>query len=347
MSQAATFLLTGFNRSGGVRILTEVINLLADNGWQVTVLTDARYGAPFYPLHARVKSVQLTSKSRLKYLIDLAVYRYEAVFIVSSNYRTSLALGVAQLFRRTGGARIFQLLQHYDPLQFGMLDYRLPFWMRWIHSLIIRIAFYLPHEQIAVSQWIINKIGLKRVKLISNGINAHVFNAKGSLGRQYAKKLKVGVNLRKNPLKCWDETNEVLANLSVMDGIEVRAMGDAPLMDIPYVYPKNDQEIADFYKGCDVFVFLSLAEGFGLPPLEAMACGCVVVLNDAGGTREFAIDQKNAVLVPLDPSRVIFEIQQLLANQDRFESLRQAAILTGQSFSDILMKQRYLDYFNS
>jgi glycosyltransferase involved in cell wall biosynthesis len=42
----------------------------------------------------------------------------------------------------------------------------------------------------------------------------------------------------------------------------------------------TDSELADLYRAAEVFVFPSAMEGFGLPIVEAMACGCPVVLSD-------------------------------------------------------------------
>jgi glycosyltransferase involved in cell wall biosynthesis len=43
----------------------------------------------------------------------------------------------------------------------------------------------------------------------------------------------------------------------------------------------SDEDLASLYTGCEAFVFPSLYEGFGLPPLEAMACGAPVVASSA------------------------------------------------------------------
>lgn len=59
--------------------------------------------------------------------------------------------------------------------------------------------------------------------------------------------------------------------LKVPSGGDVRFLGFVGEGDLPALY-----------SGADVFVYPSLYEGFGLPPLEAMACGCPVVASRAG-----------------------------------------------------------------
>ncbi|MEM8530676.1 MAG: glycosyltransferase family 1 protein [Chloroflexota bacterium] len=48
----------------------------------------------------------------------------------------------------------------------------------------------------------------------------------------------------------------------------------------------NEEDMADLYSGAEVFVFPSLYEGFGLPPLEAMACGVPVLCGDTSSLPE-------------------------------------------------------------
>jgi glycosyltransferase involved in cell wall biosynthesis len=62
----------------------------------------------------------------------------------------------------------------------------------------------------------------------------------------------------------------------------------------------TDLELAHLYNLADLFVFPSLHEGFGLPPLEAMACGTPVVCADSGSLPEIV---GNAALV-VEPTDV-------------------------------------------
>ena len=74
-----------------------------------------------------------------------------------------------------------------------------------------------------------------------------------------------------------------------------------------------DQMLAVLYRLADVFVFPSLYEGFGLPPLEAMASGTPVVTSNVSSLPEVVGDA--ALLVdPYDPSAIADAIERLLTD---------------------------------
>src|SRR5205085_9520030 len=59
----------------------------------------------------------------------------------------------------------------------------------------------------------------------------------------------------------------------------------------------DDQELAALYAAADALVFPSDEEGFGLPPLEALACGTPVVAFDTRALAETLADEPGARLV--------------------------------------------------
>jgi glycosyltransferase involved in cell wall biosynthesis len=52
----------------------------------------------------------------------------------------------------------------------------------------------------------------------------------------------------------------------------------------------NDQQLAAIYQAAEALVYPSLYEGFGIPPLEAMACGTVVIAADSSSIPEIVGD---------------------------------------------------------
>ena len=90
------------------------------------------------------------------------------------------------------------------------------------------------------------------------------------------------------------------------------------------------EETVRFYQAADVFVYPSLNETFGLPLLEAMACGCPVVTSDVSAMPETAGGA--AVLCdPKDPAsiaRAMIEAAGPGLDRLRDQGLRRAAQFT-------------------
>ena len=58
------------------------------------------------------------------------------------------------------------------------------------------------------------------------------------------------------------------------------------------------EDIRRVYSGLDIFLFTSRLEGFGNPPLEAMACRTAVVSTSVGGVPDYSVDGTNILLAP-------------------------------------------------
>jgi glycosyltransferase involved in cell wall biosynthesis len=72
-------------------------------------------------------------------------------------------------------------------------------------------------------------------------------------------------------------------------------------------------ELVSLYRRAAAVVFPSLYEGFGLPPLEAMACGCPVACSDAAALREVC-GAAARYFVPEDPAAIAAAVAEVLAD---------------------------------
>jgi glycosyltransferase involved in cell wall biosynthesis len=87
-----------------------------------------------------------------------------------------------------------------------------------------------------------------------------------------------------------------------------------------WVGEPTDGELAALLRGARCLVYPSLYEGFGLPVLEAMACGTPVVTSRGGATEEVAGGA--AVLVDAnDPASVAEGIEEAVARRDELRAL--------------------------
>jgi len=87
-----------------------------------------------------------------------------------------------------------------------------------------------------------------------------------------------------------------------------------------------EAELVTVYNRSRIFGSSSVAEGFALPPAEAMACGCAVASTDSGGIREYAEHEVNALLSPpRDPEALARNMSRLLED----DGLRQKIAVAG------------------
>ncbi len=80
-----------------------------------------------------------------------------------------------------------------------------------------------------------------------------------------------------------------------------------------------DEDVPLFYSAAEVFIYPSLFEGFGLPVVEAMACGVPVITSRGSSLEEVAGDA--ALLVdPLSEDSITSALLQILQDELKCES---------------------------
>lgn len=92
------------------------------------------------------------------------------------------------------------------------------------------------------------------------------------------------------------------------------------------------EELPWWYNAADLFVYPSLYEGFGLPPLEAMACGTAVIASTASSLPE-VVGQAGLLVDPSDIEALAVAMEEVLADRDAQEQMRAAGLTQAQNFS--------------
>lgn len=81
-----------------------------------------------------------------------------------------------------------------------------------------------------------------------------------------------------------------------------------------------DEELINFYRVCDLFVFASIHEGFGLPVLEAMNCGALVIGSNTTSVPE-VIGHTEALFDPYSVESIANKIEEILENEELKQKL--------------------------
>lgn len=114
---------------------------------------------------------------------------------------------------------------------------------------------------------------------------------------------------------------------------EIRFLGYMADEDMPY-----------FYSGAQLFVFPTLYEGFGLPPVEAMACGSPVVASNAECMSE-VLGHAAVLEAPGNADRFATAIANVLIDENIRETMRARGFSQAKQFSSRVSAERLLEVF--
>jgi glycosyltransferase involved in cell wall biosynthesis len=185
----------------------------------------------------------------------------------------------------------------------------------WTRSYVPRVVPHMvraARRVVAVSEFTATeverllRVPRERIRVVPNGVEP-LFAADGDRADgEYV--LTVGTL---EPRKNLARTIEAAARL----GVELRVVGargwggvEPRGGNVTWLGEVDDEELARQYRGARCFVYASLYEGFGIPVLEAMACGAPVVTSRGGATEEVA--GGHATLVdPLDVASIAAGIE--------------------------------------
>jgi glycosyltransferase involved in cell wall biosynthesis len=165
-------------------------------------------------------------------------------------------------------------------------------------------AFGYPMKKIVVSTWlkeILENEYLSKPELLINPIDRDVFFRVA----RTIKMDKIRILMLHHTYE-WKGTREGAKMVNELKGkypnVELVMYGarnpkvDPEIGCDEYFFNPPQKKLAWIFSNSDIFLCTSWDEGFGLPSLEAMHCLCAVATYDNGGSRDFAFDDKTALV---------------------------------------------------
>ncbi len=197
-------------------------------------------------------------------------------------------------------------------------------------------SYQLGLNIVTVSHWLENLVkqySKDPVYCISNAINTDLFKLKNPISAR--KDHTLVFHYRNNAYKGGRYAIEVVKKLiNKYPDLKVTIVSSQEKDDhIPdfchYVYNASPEQVAQINNEAQVFMCTSVKEGFGLPGLEAMACGCALVTTDFDGAKEYAVNNKNALVSPIKDVAAMYEnVIRLFENQSLRLKIAQEGIKT-------------------
>jgi glycosyltransferase involved in cell wall biosynthesis len=102
--------------------------------------------------------------------------------------------------------------------------------------------------------------------------------------------------------------------------------------DIIFTGRLTDEELVQLYNQARLFVYTSVFEGFGLPPLEAMSCGVPVIASDSSSITE-VVGDAGIMVQPGNAEGFADSIINTLGDKDLLNRLSERSLLRAKSFS--------------
>jgi len=120
--------------------------------------------------------------------------------------------------------------------------------------------------------------------------------------------------------KYQDEISRIMKRHNLTEK-DVRFLGHFSMKHLPSVYAF-----------CEAFIFVSLYEGFGFPPLEALACGAPVVVSNAASIPE-VVGPAGLYVDPLEIESIAQGIEDILSDEGKRTDLRRKGLEQAKKFS--------------
>ena len=191
-------------------------------------------------------------------------------------------------------------------------------WSRTYGRLVVPAAIRAARKVIAVSQFtkleLVELLDIDPARVEVIGIPPTAEFQPGGPAAEGDYVLAVGtVEPRKNLPRLVEAARDADLTLRVV-GAPGWGRVDLGAPGVEWLGPLGDQELARQYRGALCFAYPSLYEGFGIPVLEAMACGTPVVTSAGGATEEVAGGAAELV-DPTDPQAIAVGIANAVANR--------------------------------
>jgi len=187
-------------------------------------------------------------------------------------------------------------------------------------------SWRLPLKKVAISSWLaelVKQTGVPKedVEAIPIAVDHDHFRVtKDIRGRAKRVIMLYSSKTWKQPelgLSVLSKCKDTFANLeaSLFGPLEQRPA--APPSWIEYYGSVSESELNRLYNAASICLCSSAAEGFALPPAEAMACGCAVATTDCGGNRDYAEHEKTALVSdPDDSESLVNNVLRLLSDEE-------------------------------
>lgn len=297
------FLVPSFKAGGGLRVVLEIANVLCENhNVEIVVPNNGGENSFFVNEKIKVKYIGDLAEGKLKKVTNL----FKCILYLKKIKGIVISTGPIispMLFLKKGAYNFIQaddynifndkyLLKNELILQVFKKFTKTAYNYKNINFLFNSTYSYQKFLQVARRNDV-------KFDLVTPAIDQTIFKPLNTSKKDI---VTVGFVARNHPSKGLQCFIEACKKVGIKEEINVLLITNEEKLNyqVPSEWvigkPNNDTELNLLYNECDIFVSASSNEGFGLPGLEAMATGAVLITSDSGGCTEYAKDGFNCLI---------------------------------------------------
>lgn len=230
----------------------------------------------------------------------------------------------------------------------------------WIFRTGIALSAQRSHIIIVPSHYVkkevlrlFKNINADRIRVIPLGIASHFTSSTKNPREKFPARFKrikpyilfVGnIEPRKNLKLLIEGYKKAIENHGLRENLLIVGKKDWGYKEIEKFIKKSDlssrvylsgyidrESLISVYKNAELFIYPSIEEGFGFPPLEAMACGIPTIASDTSSLRENLFGAAGLV-PPDDPDALQRKIREMLSEQNVRDHYRKAGLERAKQF---------------
>lgn len=338
------FLLPGLSHIpvGGVKVVLEYANKMAEDGHSVTLLYPLKLkqtGSLNLSLLKRIQfikkkfSKQLRNEHSANAWFDLnAAVKEKTIPFLAEQYvpDADITFATARItaewlntYTAAKGKKMY-LIQHFEDWDGTKEE--------------VDITWKMPLTKIVISRWLqdyATSLGEKSF-LVNNGLDFNSYGITTAIENRNPYRLimlyhQLAWKGSADGLNAIQMVKEKFPQVSLILFSVYEKPAGLPQWVEYHQKPKN---LKALYNDAAIFVSPSWGEGWALPPAEAMQCGCAVVITDIGGHRDYGTNGKDLLLAPVKNTQALANaIISLLENNERRVAIAKSGNETIQQFT--------------
>lgn len=327
------FLLPTTDVYGGIRSVLEIGNVLENRGHSVRLIIPAIKMLPKDdPLESLRKILSYSQKRRASSEIDWFDFAGQIITIphilvtkfVPEHWIPDADATIATWWKSA------YYVNSYPPSTGEKFYFIQHFETHAGNTTAVRKTYQLPLQQIVTSTSLkekIEEISGDVAGQIIYGVDFETFY-KEDTGYEVEEPIRIGMMYSNREWKGNEEGFQAFEQVRSESDKELQIVlfGRESDDSIPshsefYEDPEQDR-LRQIYNSMDIFVMPSHHEGFGMPPMEAMACGTACVVTNVGGVPDYMLPGKTGKVVrPKDVSDLSNALQELVSDTRQIERL--------------------------